>query len=55
MNLGASKGDLTKGSKALQKAGEQESKAGEFQDRTKGVAKYEGLYIAVGPNAQVYS
>ena len=43
-----------KGSKALQKAGEQEPKAGDFQGKTKGVAKCEELYISVGPNAQVH-
>ena len=38
MNLGVSKRDLAKGSKALQKAGEYEPKAREFQGRAKGVA-----------------
>ena len=53
-NLGVSKGDLAKGLKALRKASEQESKAGEFQGRAEGVAECEEFHIAVGPNAQVH-
>ena len=29
-------------------------KASEFQGRVEGVAEYEELYIAAGPNAQVH-
>ena len=54
MNLGVSKGDLAKGSKALRKAGEQEPKAGEFQSRAEGVVECEEFHIAAGPHAQVH-
>ena len=54
MNLRVSKGDLAKGSKVLQQAGEQESKAGEFQGRTDSVVECEGFHTAAGPNAQVH-
>ena len=37
MNLGVSKGDLAKGSKALQKVCKQEPNVGEFQGRAEGV------------------
>ena len=53
-NLGVSKGDLAKGSKALQKAGEQEPKAGEFQGRAEGVVECEEFHTSAGPNAQVH-
>ena len=53
-NLGVSKGDLAKGSKALRKAGEQEPKAGEFQGRTEGVVECEEFHTSAGPNAQVH-
>ena len=43
-----------KGPKALQKAGEQESKACDFQGRTEGVAECVELHIAVGPNPQAH-
>ena len=59
MNLEVSKGDLAKGSKALQKAGEQEPKTYQdraegvdtrcgIQDRAKGVAECEEIHIAAG-------
>ena len=54
MNLGISKGDLAKGSKALRKAGEQEPKAGEFQGRAEGVVECEEFHTSEGPNAQVH-
>ena len=54
MNLGVSKEDLAKVSKALRKAGEQEPKASEFQGRAEGVVECEEFHIAAGPNAQVH-
>ena len=53
-NLGVSEGDLSKGSKALQTAGEQEPEAGEFQGRAEGVVECEEFHTSVGPNAQVH-
>ena len=38
----------------LQKAGEQESKVGEFQGRAEGVLECEEFHSAAGPNAQVH-
>ena len=50
-NLGVSKGDLAKGSKTLQKAGEQEPKACEFQGRAEGVVECEEFHTSAGSNA----
>ena len=54
MNLGVSKRDLAKGSKALRKAGEQKPKAGEFQGKAEGVVECQEFHTSVGPNAQVH-